>query len=200
MGPRIVQHVHASPGRVRLRLPWLRHARDAAVELAEHLVALDETLRVEVRPWTGSVLCTFEPDRLEPDQVLAAVRRHTRTAAVERLGGDSQRAVPPPPAGVGSISRAMAESVRNLNEEVLEASEGRLDLGAVAGLGFLGLGAAEIASTRAVPAPPWFNLAWWAFRTFTLFGRESGEETNGGAAPPDRGPAPLGIGDAEARG
>jgi hypothetical protein len=75
----------------------------------------------------------------------------------------------------------VADGFRDLNRSVLLATEGRLDLGALAGLGFLSLGAAEIAATRALPAPPWFNLAWWAFRTFTIFrpSDESGEEDDG---------------------
>ena len=69
---------------------------------------------------------------------------------------------------------------------MLRSTDGRLDLGAVTGLGFLAVGAAEIASARTVPAPPWFNLAWWAFRTFTLFGRDEAEpesEPSGEPAP-----------------
>ena len=41
-------------------------------------------------------------------------------------------------------------------------------------------GPREIVTTGTIPAPPWFNLAWWAFRTFTFFPR--GDEH--GAAPP----------------
>jgi hypothetical protein len=52
---------------------------------------------------------------------------------------------------------------------LLAATDGRLDLGILAAMGFLAVGATEIIVTRKLPAPPWFNLAWWAVRTFTTF-------------------------------
>ena len=41
-----------------------------------------------------------------------------------------------------------------------------MDLGVLATLGLIGAGAAEIVVTGKLPIPPWFNLAWWGFRTF----------------------------------
>lgn len=188
--PRVIQLVHACPGRVRLRLPWLRDAHEEAVALADHLAELDPSLRAELRPWTGSVLCTYDPGRLDAEQVLRAVRRHTRVAAVKRQGERSPEVdaeyARAARAKVGTLTRTLGQGVRELNEEVLRSTDGRLDLGAVTGLGFLAVGAAEIASARTVPAPPWFNLAWWAFRTFTLFGRDEAEpesEPSGEPAP-----------------
>ena len=30
----------------------------------------------------------------------------------------------------------------------------------------LGAGAADVIASGKLPLPPWFNLAWWGFRTF----------------------------------
>jgi hypothetical protein len=186
--PRVIRIVHATPGRLRLRLPWLHERPEEAEPLAETLAGLDASLEVQVRPWTGSVLCTYEPEELDEDRILAAVRRHTKVAIVVRRGESSAEADAEYRAALlargSSLTRAVADGFRDLNRSVLLATEGRLDLGALAGLGFLSLGAAEIAATRALPAPPWFNLAWWAFRTFTIFrpSDEDGAQDEGAGA------------------
>jgi hypothetical protein len=179
--PRLIRFVHRSPGRLRLRLGWLRSAPEEAEPLADELASLDRSMEVVVRAWTGSVLCRFDPERIDEARIVTAVRHHTRVAIV--LGPGE---APPPTAfatnGRGSTIRdAITESVRGMNRDVVQATDGRLDLGALAGLGFLTLGAAEIAVTRTLPVPPWFNLAWWAFRTFTLSARTrtDDEEDNG---------------------
>ena len=177
---RVIQHVHAIPGRLRLRLGWLRETPEDAEPLADALAGLDPSMEVRVRPWTGSVLCSFDPERLSEDRVLRAVRRHTRVAIVVRSGERSPEAeaeyarVRDEEEGVvSSLRLRVGEAFRELNREVLHVTEGRLDLGALTGLGFLGVGAAEIATERTLPAPPWFNLAWWAFRTFTISDRRN---------------------------
>jgi hypothetical protein len=178
--PRILQLVHSSPGRVRLRLAWLRNAPEEAAPLADHLAELDVSIEVRARPWTGSVLVTYDPERLDEARILAAARRHTGVALCIRRGERSpearaavERAAQ---AGGSGLTRALGRSMREINRDVLEATDGRLDLGSLTALSFLALGAAEIAVTRKLPVPPWFNLAWWAFRTFTIFGGEEDEE------------------------
>ena len=186
--PRIIQIVHVSDGRIRLRLAWLHHAPDDATTLADALAALPGMVEVSVRPRTGSVLCAYDPDLLDAERIVTTVRRHTRVAAVLRPGEQ----LPEPPRGRAvptgsSVARAMAASFSAIDRDVLAATDGRLDLGTLTGLGFLAAGAAEIAATRTLPAPPWFNLAWWALRTFTLFDHSAPEpppEQTRAATPP----------------
>lgn len=170
---RVIELAHASPGRVRLRLAWLRRDREACTRLADRLADLPGVRDVEVRPRTGSVLCRFDPARTRAERLIAAVRRETRVAALRRAGA------PPPPAprhrGPSRLGRAVTDAVRAIDDDVWRATNGALDLGTVAGLAFLGVGALELAATRRVPLPSWFNLAWWAFRTFTMFEAEENE-------------------------
>lgn len=179
--PRILQIVHAIPGRTRMRLSWLRQQPDEAAPLAERLAQLDASVEVRVRPWTGSVLVTYDPQHLDESALLAETRRLAGASFVVRRGEESPEARAEiertARAGHGSLGRALGRSMREINRDVLEASDGRLDLGSLTGLSFLALGAAEIAATRTLPAPPWFNLAWWAFRTFTIFGGEEVDDT-----------------------
>ena len=181
--PRVIHLVHSSPGRTRLRLPWLRSAPAEGAPLADTLAALNGMLEAAVRPRTGSVLCQYDPDLLDPERIIAAVRRHTRVALVVRPGEESPAEAVAYEreflAEESSFSRALTKSFKGIDRDVLVATDGRLDLGTLTGLGFLGVGAAEILVTSKLPAPPWFNLAWWAFRTFTMF-------EHGGAPPASR--------------
>lgn len=172
---RVIELAHASPGRLRLRLPWLRRDRAACTRLADRLAEVGGVEEVEVRPRTGSVLCRFDPARVRAERLLTAVRRETRVAMVRRADAPAPRL--PRPRGPSRLGRAVTDAVRAIDDDIWQASNGTLDLGTVAGLLFLGAGAAELAATRRVPLPSWFNLAWWAFRTFTMFEAEEGTES-----------------------
>jgi len=172
--PRVIELAHASPGRLRLRLAWLRGHRDACTGLADHLAARPGVREVVVRPRTGSVLCTYDPARARAEQLIAAVRRQTRVALVRKSGAALDGPPPPRPRGPSRIGRAVADTVRGLDDDIWRATDGNLDLGTLASLAFLGAGALEVAATRRMPMPTWFNLAWWSFRTFAMF--ESDEE------------------------
>jgi hypothetical protein len=170
---RIIRLAHSSPGRMRLRLRWLREAPEEATRLADKLAALNGMIEAAVRPWTGSVLCHYDPERLDEHRIVTAALRHSRATAVVRPGEENQLESESAPATSGSsLGHAVADSFAAINREVVAATDGRLDLGILASLGFVTVGAAEIAVTRQLPAPPWFNLAWWAFRTFTMFERD----------------------------
>jgi hypothetical protein len=175
---RIIQMVHSVPGRTRLRLGWLRETPDEAEALADHLAGLDPSIEVRVRPWTGSVLCTYDPERLDADAIAAAVRRHTGVAIVLRPGETHPETQAPyrREENDGSVRKLTREAFRALDHDIVRATGGRLDLGSLTGIGFLAVGAAEILAARALPAPPWFNLAWWAYRTFTTTGGADEEE------------------------
>jgi hypothetical protein len=64
-----------------------------------------------------------------------------------------------------------------------------LPRGFAAGCGRLG----EVPVKGNLPAPPWFNLAWWVFRTFITFEAGGGAPTSADNPPaqglmPSRGP------------
>ena len=195
---RIIRVAHSGAGRLRLRLNWLRAAPQEAAPLADHLASLNGMSEAAVRPWTGSVLCHYDPERLDEARIIAAVQRHTRVHVVVRRGEESpppklKSAAPGAPAS--SLARAVADSFTAINQQVLAATDGRLDLGILTSLGFMTAGAAEVVVTRQLPAPPWFNLAWWAVRTFTTFERDTGRAAPAPSVPrlldratPHRGP------------
>jgi hypothetical protein len=74
------------------------------------------------------------------------------------------------------------EAFRGLDEELLRITEGGMDLGVLVTLGFVVAGAFEVMVTQKIPAPPWFNLAWWGFRTFMTVEAPAIRENGAGAA------------------
>lgn len=160
---RWLQIAHALPGRTRLRFPALRGDAAAGERLADALAAVPGVREVKVRPYTGSIVVLHDPDLpsasvaetarqiLTPDRVLAVGEPPPRSAEVPELS---------------RLARLVAKAFRDIDRDVRRASDGSLDLGTLATLGFLGAGVADVASSRELPLPPWFNLAWWGYRTF----------------------------------
>lgn len=167
----VIYVVHESPGRLRLRMPWLRDAPDAVHPLADRLAGLEGMEEVRIRPWTGSVLCLFDPTALRTETIVATTREQTGVELVLRRGERSEeeeRALVKAALENGSaVARSLSTAVKGMNYEVLRASGGRLDLGTLTAAGFAAVGAATVVATGKFPIPPWFNLSWWAFGLFT---------------------------------
>jgi len=167
----VIYVAHESPGRLRLRLPWLREAPDTVDALADRLAALEGMEEVRIRPWTGSVLCLYDPTALRKEAIVEATKAQTGVELVLRPGERSreeEEALARAALENGSaVAVALSSAVMGMNHDVLRATAGRLDLGTLAAAAFAVAGAAEVVATGKLPLPPWFNLGWWAFRTFT---------------------------------
>jgi hypothetical protein len=183
---RVVQVAHKMPGRLRISLPWLRADRVEAQSLADHLASVGGMTRAEVRMRTGSVVCEYDEKILDEGKILSIVRRLTNVRHV--LMPDET-----PPRNIeerttshgGHVGAVIEQAFRSANDEMLRVTDGRLDMGVAGAFAFLAAGVAEIFATGQIEPPPWFNLAWWAFRTFTIF--PHGDENPAPSAHP-RGP------------
>lgn len=187
---RIIYRVHSSPGRTRLRLSWLRREAELATRVADALETLPGMEMVEVKPYTGSVLCTYDPGELHEEALLAELRRVTGVDRVvkpgETVAGEEEellRSV----SGGSNVAVEASRFFKGLNLDVLRATGGHMDLPTLAAVGFVTAGATEVLMTRRLPMPPWFNLAWWAFRTFTTLEKQAIKRTE----------APFRAGDGE---
>ncbi|MBN1205417.1 MAG: hypothetical protein JXB05_10885 [Myxococcaceae bacterium] len=195
--PQLIYLIHSSPGRTRLRLPWLRRDATQATPLAEGLQQVRGMEEVELRPYTGSVLCMHDPHVLGVEALLEEVKRLTRVARVVRPGEEPPeeeeellRAL----SGGSGVARAASRFFKGLNVDVLRATEGHVDLGTLATLGFMTAGAVEVVITGKLPFPQWFNLGWWAFRTFTSTEKAAIDSTRSPLRQPDgerSGPTPV---------
>lgn len=156
---------HHLPTRTRLVCPPVRKDEPACERLADALAAVGGVREVKVRPYTASVV--IEHGRDVAVQTLVEVAR--RAVGADRILAEGERPpvnphVPP----LASLAKQVASIARQLDRDILRASDGTVDLGTLATLGFIGAGAAEVLATRKLPLPPWFNLAWWGFRTFMM--------------------------------
>jgi hypothetical protein len=177
-----IEIAHRIPGRVRVRMPFLRKRRDDAERVARRAAELPGVLEVEGHPFTGSLVVRFDAERVDEDRVLAALRDATGVTLMVRRGErrPAPRVVPGAPAS--AVGRATMEAFRGLDEELLRITEGGMDLGVLVTLGFVVAGAFEVMVTQKIPAPPWFNLAWWGFRTFMTVEAPAIRENGAGAA------------------
>jgi hypothetical protein len=169
---------HHLPERTRLRSPVLRKSPAAGTRLADALAAVPGVREVRVRPYTGSALILHDPG-----MVLDALTG----VACGALGGARVLAPGEPPPlsaavpAFSSLREKLAAVAREIDRDIRRSSDGSVDLGTLATLGLIGAGAAGVAASGDLPMPPWFNLAWWAYRTFM---------TTHNHAPPPEPPAP----------
>lgn len=86
----------------------------------------------------------------------------------------------------------LGDRVRGAAAQVAVAAltGGGIDLGVLMTSVFVVAGAAKVVLKRKLPAPPWFNLAWWASDVRLVRGGcGSSAETSAGAYPPCSAPA-----------
>jgi hypothetical protein len=160
---RYIQIAHTIPGRTRLRCPALRSEPDTVARVADALAATSGVHEVTVRPFTGSILIEHDPEVSAAD-LLELVQRVVSCERV--LARDEQPPVDPAVPGLSKIAKLAANAFREIDRDILRVSQGSLDLGTLTTLGFFGAGAIQLAFEREVEMPPWFNLAWWGYRTF----------------------------------
>lgn len=186
---RTVRLVHATTGRVRLRLPCLHDDPELAQAVADTVAALDGVDEVQVRAWTGSILCRYDPDRLDAAAISDAV---CATATADTSGGadraDRRRLARIARQGTG-VTHAAAALFKGLDADVLQATDGRLDLADAAALGMLAVSVTKVASARTLPLPSWYDLVWYAYTIFTRTERSAIDKiphplTAAGRAPP----------------
>jgi hypothetical protein len=154
---------HHLPERTRLRSPVLRTDHAACERLADTLAATTGVRRVEIRPYTSSMLVEHAGS-LALGNLVELVQRELGIERVLAHGELPPIATEIPP--FSSIARRIAVMVRELDRDIRRRSDGTVDLGVLATLGFFAAGAAEVAASGQLPIPPWFNLAWWGYRTF----------------------------------
>jgi hypothetical protein len=158
--------VHALPGRLRLRWPQLHSEPERAGEIADRLVREHGVLDVTVNPGTGSLLVVYDPAAQDARSVARIALEATGARRVLAPDEESPRPAAPAPGGPSRLAVATAAFFEELNADVRRATEGGTDLATLLPLAFVGFGLLEVAVTGDVPAPPWWSLFWWSFRSF----------------------------------
>jgi hypothetical protein len=175
--------VHSLPRRVHLRAPPLAAHPEACRRIAERLAeepgAHD---MVSVRVSTGSVVLVSKERDLDPEALLGRLNELVRAEHDEN--GTPLADLPHAPPGPTNIARSVARAFSHLNADVRTHLHHRADLAALVPVVFATLGLVQIAVTRKMPAPAWFNLLWWSLRSFLSFNMVAiAEEPRAGGGP-----------------
>lgn len=159
---------HSTAGRVRLRLSWLRDLPSDGDRVADGLAVLDGMEEVQVRPYTGSVLCRFDPGRLDEQRILRQAQGLAADGSADDGGSSDNRRLLARAVREGTgVGHAAAALFKGIDADLLSATGGRLDLADSAALGLLALGLTKAATSEELPLPSWFDLLWWAYTVFT---------------------------------
>jgi hypothetical protein len=70
----MTHYIHHVPGRMRVRSPRIKGNRDNAERLRQTLVQLIGVTGIETNPVTGSVVISYCPERLGPDDLVAVMK------------------------------------------------------------------------------------------------------------------------------
>jgi copper chaperone CopZ len=169
--PRIIYLAHDSPGRVRFRLSWLRDHRDEATSLADALSELAGVDEVQVRPFTGSLLVTYDPTRTDVATIRAALCSFTGVDAVTLPGHETPAQIRQILRGSfdegSELSQAAVKAFQGINVDVLRMTHGRVSLGAMTSLSMWVGAAAKVLASGRIELPEWHQMLWWGFRSFS---------------------------------
>jgi hypothetical protein len=153
--------VHRLPGRVRFKIPSHRHRRRFFEELEQRLRRLDAVTDVKTNPATGSVLVEHKGE----------IADFAKDAFGSGLGELIELALGSPP-----VARRLHAEVVSLDKTVQAVTGGEIDLGTLASMGLLALGAFQL--WRGQPATA-VTLGWYATE---LLRRSGGGEPHGNSA------------------
>jgi copper chaperone CopZ len=67
-------YYHCVPGRMRVKIPALKHQPDRGEEVKRVLRGMDGVSAVAFTPLTGSVVVLFDQDRIGPEQISGCLK------------------------------------------------------------------------------------------------------------------------------
>jgi hypothetical protein len=160
--PLVVRIVHASPGRIRAKVP--REAFDGAAlrEAEAALLAVPGVQAVRRNAAASSVLVSYDPSVATVPDLFAALAA-TRVSLV--VPEDEAAENPGRGGNRSTVARWLALPFQTADRSVREATDHTIDVRTLLPVGLAALAAREVLSGRAHMAP-WYTLAWWAFDSY----------------------------------
>lgn len=160
----VARVVHQTPGRLRLRLPRELVNGRGAERLHEALAGLAGVQHVRLTPQASSLLVQYDPARVAPEALAAALQR-----AGIHLAPATTAPPPDEPTALGQLIDRLAGQ---LNERVDRATGHVLDLRTLLPVGLGALALREVLAGR-VQAAPWYVLLWWSFDAYLKLRRRA---------------------------
>lgn len=175
MGRGVVELLHATPGRIRLRIPEVKSNPALAREIQKQISGFKGVRRVEANPITGSVLVLYDLEAASSVVELARL-------FVPELGLDESALGFAPVSSAGDAdagactepSASMAEDIaryfRNLNEDMAAATGGP-DLKVLLPVTLFVFGAKGLVFSKKPAVPTWYDFLWFSLGTFMMLNR-----------------------------
>lgn len=156
--PPLAHISHRTRERLRIKIPSRKGDRKYFASLKERFSSLEGIESLEINPVTGSLLFIHSSD-------MRAIAEHAMANNLFILRGlDSF------PAG---LQQRVSGTFKGINARLKTATGGEIDMGGLAFLVLLGIGAYQI-SMGNLTALPWYAAFWYAFNIFLKSGQGAG--------------------------
>jgi hypothetical protein len=173
-----IRLVHATPGRIRLKVARAREDQALANQLHQRLVSLPGVQSVTVNSLTGSVLIRYQAEGVDPQDLQ---RTFAEPLSALFPGGPpvdfSSRS--PEAGGLASQISPLGEQIRTffgtLNTNVSHLTKGSADLKALVPLTLFVLGVRGLLTSDRPSVPAWYDFLWFALGTYFMFYPRPGE-------------------------
>lgn len=146
-----IETKHLLPGRARFQIPLLVGDATAVQQIETQLQRVEGVDSVEANRISGSVLICYQPDKIAPELLFAALIR------LLDLEKELERT---PPSTVAKEFRNIGEA---LNRAVYSMTDGVIDLWTTIPLALLFVGVRKIIAEGTLSFPAGFTLIWWAY-------------------------------------
>jgi hypothetical protein len=160
--------MHASPGRLRVKMDRDAFESNAVRNAEEALTGVDGVLEVRRNPASRSVLVRYDVRAASLPRMFAAVAGAGVAIDVPTTASSTSEA----PALGNLITSAFSRA----DEWVSGRTSRKADLRTLVPVGLAALAARELLVGRAVSAP-WYVLAWYAFDSFYKLRRDDSGST-----------------------
>jgi hypothetical protein len=178
-----VELLHATPGRIRLRIAEVKANPALARQIQGQFSGFRGVRRVEANPLTGSVLVLYDPAMSATIAEMAD--RLIPGLDVEAKGPAGPGPGPGPAATSGSAAENIVAYFRDLNAQVASTTGGP-DLKVLLPIALFAFGVKGLITSRKLVAPTWYDFLWFSFGTFLMLNRDQAL-----AEPPAEGAPPV---------
>jgi hypothetical protein len=170
-----VELLHATPGRIRLRVPEVKSNPTLAREIQKQISGYKGVRQVEANPISGSVLVLYDLEAASSVVELALLFVPELALDESALGfapvpsaGDADAGASAEPSV--SLAESIARYFRNLNEDVAVATGGP-DLKVLLPMALFVFGIKGLVFSKKPAVPTWYDFLWFSLGTFMMLNR-----------------------------
>jgi len=145
---------HASPGRLRIRVPSQKGNLAALKSQGDQLAACPGILSIEVNPGTGSILLLHQTTVRE-------IAEYARSRNVLSFEAPKSAKVPSV-----ELRRNLGETFKSVDRQIKSLTSGDMDLNGFAVAALVVAGSVQLLSGSA-GAIPWFAAYWYAYHLYS---------------------------------